>query len=106
MNDIVDKKTVEHVARLARLGPSDIEVEMYQKDLVKILGHIHEIDKIDTQDVAPLYNNMREFQQFYSTALSSRPDEPVASLDVKDVLKNAPESVLNQFKVEAFMEVE
>ncbi len=106
MNDIVDKKTVEHVARLARLGPSNAEIEMYQKDLVKILGHIHEIDKIDTENVAPLYNNMREFKQFYSSDLSTRSDAPVASIDVKDILKNAPESALNQFKVEAFMEVE
>lgn len=45
---------VQHVARLARIGLSDAEVEKYQKDLAGVFGLIEELQeaKVESLDTA------------------------------------------------------
>ncbi len=51
---MIEKKTVRHVAKLARLGIGEKELEEYAAQLERILAHLSSISEIDTESVAPL----------------------------------------------------
>ncbi len=50
----IDKKTLEHLAELARIKLSPHEEEKLLKDLGAILGHFESLKELDTTNVAPL----------------------------------------------------
>lgn len=103
MKEDVSKEMVEHVASLAMLRISDDQKSEYQENLAKILGHIKDLEKVDTQGVEPLANPMRAeiFEE-----VRWREDEVRPSLSPVELLRNAPDSGANQFKVEAVLEAE
>lgn len=51
---IIDKKTVEHLAELARVELKDEEKEKLARDLEKILKHFEELKEVDTGGVRPM----------------------------------------------------
>jgi aspartyl-tRNA(Asn)/glutamyl-tRNA(Gln) amidotransferase subunit C len=63
---MITREEVEHVAALARLGLSDVEIERMQAQLSRILDAIARLRDVDTSAVAPtaqvieLENVMRE----------------------------------------------
>ncbi|SEF84031.1 aspartyl/glutamyl-tRNA(Asn/Gln) amidotransferase subunit C [Caloramator fervidus] len=89
---IVDKNTVDYVAKLARLEFSDEEKEKFVEDFNKILEFVEKLNEVNTDDVEisisayPMYNALRE-------------DEVKTSLDVEKVLLNAPDKENNFFRV-------
>lgn len=44
---------VKHIAKLARLGLIEKEVEKYRKDLSDILGYIEKLKEVDIEGVEP-----------------------------------------------------
>jgi aspartyl-tRNA(Asn)/glutamyl-tRNA(Gln) amidotransferase subunit C len=50
----LDKQTVFKIARLARIYVDDVDVERYASELSSILEFVEQMDKIDTDNVAPL----------------------------------------------------
>ncbi|MBM3273322.1 Asp-tRNA(Asn)/Glu-tRNA(Gln) amidotransferase subunit GatC [Candidatus Kaiserbacteria bacterium] len=50
----IDKKTLEHLAKLARLELESREEEKMIHDLGKVLEHFEELKEVDTEAVAPL----------------------------------------------------
>lgn len=96
----VDSQMVKHMASLAMLKIEDQDIEVYRKHLDKVLDHMQELNKINTDNIEPMTNPIRELKQKYK----SREDKVEASLPTEQVLKNAPDSKLNQFKVEAVIE--
>ncbi len=93
----VDKKTVEHVAKLARLGLSDEEKDLFAGQLSKIIEYAETINKLDTKDVPPtshaipMKNVMRE-------------DKVHIFVHANSILNNAPEKESNMFKVPRILE--
>lgn len=79
----IDRKTVEHVAKLARLGLSDEEKDLLAKELSGILDHVAELSKLDTDGIDPLYHILPIQNVFRDD--QSKPN-PVRD----DVLKFAP----------------
>lgn len=53
MTDL-NKKTLEHLAELARIELKAGEEEKLLKDLQMILGHFEELQSLDTADVQPM----------------------------------------------------
>lgn len=49
----VSRKDVEHIAMLARLGLTEIELDRFAEQLDLILDHAGAIGKLDLSDVAP-----------------------------------------------------
>jgi aspartyl-tRNA(Asn)/glutamyl-tRNA(Gln) amidotransferase subunit C len=45
---------VKHIAKLARLSLSDLEIEKYSKDLNQILAYVEQLQELDTQGVEPM----------------------------------------------------
>ena len=50
----INKQTIEHLAKLARIELNPAEEERLLKDLANILGHFDELKSLDTSKVAPM----------------------------------------------------
>ena len=81
---IIDKKTVEYVAALARINLSPQELEKLSGQLQEILSFIDQLNKVEIKDtlptshILPLNNVLRS-------------DAPLDSLPVAKTLENAPQ---------------
>jgi aspartyl-tRNA(Asn)/glutamyl-tRNA(Gln) amidotransferase subunit C len=76
---MIDRATVQHVARLARLGLTDAEIEIFGPQLSRILAFVEHIGHA-TPDIAATPND---------PPLRLRPDEVRPSLDRDLALANA-----------------
>ena len=83
---------LEKVAHLARLRLSDAELEQMTKQLDNILSYIEKLNEIDTANISPTSHVL-------SISNAFRDDIVEKSLDVSDVLKNAPEKIDDLFLV-------
>jgi aspartyl-tRNA(Asn)/glutamyl-tRNA(Gln) amidotransferase subunit C len=63
---VINRSDVEHVARLARLGLTDLEIDRLVPQLSRILEAVGKLSEVDTSSVGPtaqviaLENVMRE----------------------------------------------
>lgn len=89
---MIDKKAIEHIAKLARLQVSDDEAEQFSLQLSKALGYFEQISKVDTKGVEPLITPS-EMENFW------REDIAKKELTAEELVANAPEKVGNLFKV-------
>jgi aspartyl-tRNA(Asn)/glutamyl-tRNA(Gln) amidotransferase subunit C len=80
---MIDRETVLHVARLARLELTADEVEQMVGELGGVLEHIETIAQLDLEGVPPTSHVVE-----VSNAL--RADEPVPSLSLEEALASAP----------------
>ena len=93
----ISRQDVEHVARLARLGLDDAEIQQLTSELDHILGAMQALRELDTSaipptaQVIPLRNVMRDDV--------SRPSWPVS-----EILRNAPDARDQQFVVPPVLE--
>jgi len=94
----IDKKTVKNVAILSRLELDEKETELYSNQLAAILTYIEELNKVDTKDVLPTSHVLPTLKNVF------RKDIPKGSLDVSDVLSNAPSKEGDFFKVPQVIE--
>jgi len=94
---MIDRETVKYVARLARLGLSEEEVDALRKELSAILGHIEILKEADVSGVSPTAHASR---------LSNimRADDPQPSYPPEVLLANAPDQEDNCLKVNAVLE--
>jgi aspartyl-tRNA(Asn)/glutamyl-tRNA(Gln) amidotransferase subunit C len=89
---VIEHEQVLHVARLARLGLSDEEVERMAGELSGILEHVDRIAKLDLDDVEPT-THVVDLENVL------RPDEPRPSWPREAVLEQAPDPVEGAFRV-------
>ena len=83
---------VEHIAELARLELTDEEKELYRQQLSAILEYAARLQSLDTSQIPPTSSVLppRSFL---------RPDVSAPSLDKSELLRNAPQSEGDQFRV-------
>jgi aspartyl-tRNA(Asn)/glutamyl-tRNA(Gln) amidotransferase subunit C len=89
---MIDKKTVEHVAKLARLAITEAEATEYASQLSKALANFEQIAKIDTTGVEPLITPT-EIETYW------REDVVAHNLTAEEIVANAPAKAGNLFKV-------
>jgi aspartyl-tRNA(Asn)/glutamyl-tRNA(Gln) amidotransferase subunit C len=89
---MLDREQVLHVARLARLGLDDAEVERMAQELSKVLDYVDHVRELDLDGVEPTSHAVE-------LAGVMRPDEPVSCLPRDVVLAAAPEPVAGGFGV-------
>ena len=89
---MIDKKTIEHIAKLARLQVSESEAQEFSTQLSKALGYFEQISKVSTQGVEPLVTPT-EIESFW------REDGVKKTLSADELVANAPDKVGNLFKV-------
>jgi aspartyl-tRNA(Asn)/glutamyl-tRNA(Gln) amidotransferase subunit C len=90
---------IAHVARLARLGLSEAELEGYKTQLGAILEHAASVQTLDSDDGAGTAHPLGLVNAY-------RDDEVGDSLDRDEVLSQAPESRDGFFVVPPAMDAE
>ena len=93
----IDAKTVEKVAKLARLQLTPEELDRYGKQLGAILDYIAKLEKLDVQGLEPLAHAVDTENVF-------RDDVPRPSLPRDAALQNAPEKTGDFFIVPKIIE--
>jgi len=93
----LSREEVLHIARLARLGISDEEVEKAREQLSNILENFEVLQAVDTTDVPPT-------AQSISLSNVLREDKECDSLPQEEILANAPQQEEDFFKVRAVLE--
>ena len=83
---------VEHIAELARLELTDEEKELYRQQLSAILEYAARLQSLDTSQI-PATSSVLPPRSFL------RPDVSAPSLDKRELLRNAPQSEGDQFRV-------
>lgn len=101
MSAEITKELVAHVAKLGMIKIDSNEMSEYQNHLTKILKSIEELEAVNTDGVKPFANPMRECLDLFNDHNDRRDDLVAASLPVTEILRNAPDQKLNQFKIEA-----
>lgn len=94
---MITRDEVLHIAKLAKLKLSEEEVALFQEQLGRILEYFKQIEKLDTEGVAPMKHVLD-----VHTVL--RPDEPRPSVSSEEALKNAPKRRDNYFEVPKVVE--
>jgi aspartyl-tRNA(Asn)/glutamyl-tRNA(Gln) amidotransferase subunit C len=93
----LSREEVLHIARLARLGLTEDDLERFREQLSNILENFEILKQVDTADIPPtaqsivLHDVMRE-------------DEATPSLPPSDILANAPRREGEYFRVRAVLE--
>lgn len=95
----IDRKLVDHVARLARLELTDIERERFAVQLGEILEYCAKLNKLDTDDVEPTSHVIAMSNVFRDDAVGT-------PLPREAVLAGAPEQEDGFFKVPPIIETE
>ena len=93
----LSREEMLHIARLARLGLTEAEVDRLSEQLSNILENFEILQKVDTSDVPPTAQ---------SIALQNvmRDDEVTPSLPADEILANAPRREGDCFRVRAVLE--
>ncbi|MNJ91015.1 Glutamyl-tRNA(Gln) amidotransferase subunit C [compost metagenome] len=89
---MIDKKTIEHIAKLSRLHVTEQEATEYSAQLSKALEYFEQISKIDTKGIEPLITPT-EIEDFW------REDEAKSEYTAEEMTENAPARAGNLFKV-------
>jgi aspartyl-tRNA(Asn)/glutamyl-tRNA(Gln) amidotransferase subunit C len=93
----LSREEVLHIARLARLGLTEADLERFSEQLSNILENFQILLQVDTTNVPPT-------AQSIPLQNVTREDEVAASLDQNDVLANAPQQEGEFFRVKAVLE--
>mgnify|MGYP001587354871 CR=1 FL=1 len=89
----INKKSLAHLADLARLELSENESEKFQKDLGNILNYFEELNALDTSKVFPMTGGTNLKNMF-------REDGDIAPFNSQDKLIEAfPEKEHGQLKI-------
>ena len=88
----IDKDTVKHISKLARISLDEKKVNRLSKDLSSIMKFIEKLNELNTDKTAPLTS-------IINASLKSRDDE-VKDGKIRDqILKNSPEKNVEFFVV-------
>ena len=80
----IDKDTVKHIAKLARISLDEKKVNSLSKDLSSIMKFIEKLNELNTDKTSPLTS-------IVNASLRTREDE-VKDGKIRDqILKNSPE---------------
>jgi len=80
----IDKDTVKHISKLARISLDDKNIDNLSKNLSSIIKFIEKLNKLNTEKIIPLTS-------IIDASLKSRKDE-VKNEKIRDqILKNSPE---------------
>lgn len=92
----ISLEEVRHVANLARLELSDDELAVLRGELSALLGHVEQIQRLDTDGVPPTAHPLP-----LSNVL--RPDEVLPCLTPAEALEAAPATEQGRFLVPSIL---
>ena len=93
----VSSQQVRHIAKLARIGMSDAEIEALVPELNNILGWVEQLSEVDTDGVEPLATVIDQ-------KLRLRDDVIIEGNNRDEILANAPDAQHGFFAVPKVIE--
>ncbi len=93
----IDKETIKHISKLARISLDDKKIANLSKDLSSILKFIEKLNKLNTDDNKPLTS-------IIDASLRFRKDEILEGKIREQILKNSPEKTDEFFVVPKVVE--
>ncbi len=93
----LSRDEVLHIARLARLGLTEAELDKFSEQLSNILENFEVLQQVDTTNVPPTAQSI-PLQNVL------RDDEVADSLPQNEILANAPQREGDYFRVRAVLE--
>ena len=93
----IDKETIKHISKLARISLDDKKIANLSKDLSSILKFIEKLNKLNTDDIKPLTS-------IIDASLKFRKDEILEGKIREQILKNSPEKTDEFFVVPKVLE--
>ena len=80
----IDKDTVKHIAKLARISLDEKKINSLSKDLSSIFEFIQKLNELNTEKTIPLTS-------IINASLQSRKDKVLDGKIRDQILKNSPE---------------
>ena len=80
----IDKDTVKHIAKLARISLDEKKINSLSRDLTSIMKFIEKLNELNTEKTVPLTS-------IINASLQSRKDEVIDGKIRDQILKNSPE---------------
>ena len=80
----IDKDTVKHIAKLARISLDEKKINSLSKDLSSIIEFIQKLNELNTEKTIPLTS-------IINASLKSRKDKVLDGKIRDQILKNSPE---------------
>ena len=80
----IDKDTLKHISKLARISLEDKKIDSLSKDLTSIMKFIEKLKKLNTDKTDPLTS-------IIDASLNPRKDEVKDGKIRNQILKNSPE---------------
>lgn len=96
---MIDKKLVQYVAHLAKLGFSEGDLEKFTHQLAEIIQMEDELAQVDTTNVKPTTHISRQKTTF-------RADDKQLTTSREELLRNVPEQKDGLIKVPAILDNE
>ena len=93
----VSSQQVRHIAKLARIGMTDAEIEALVPELNNILGWVEQLSEVDTDGVEPLATVIDQ-------KLRLRDDVIIEGNNRDEILANAPDAQHGFFAVPKVIE--
>ncbi len=94
---MISKEEVQHIAKLARLGLTDQEIEKYQKELSSILDYFEKLKEVNISGIEPTSHSIKvenvlrkdesKGKGSGKKLIESFPDRKEDYLKVKSILK-------------------
>lgn len=89
---MIDKKTLEHIAKLARLHVTEAEAAEFSQQLNKAMGYFEQISTVNTEGVEALVTPIEVDPTW-------RDDQVKREFTPEEMTANAPDKIGNLFKV-------
>ena len=80
---MISKEEVRHIAKLARLGFKEKEIEKMQRELASILDYFNLLKEVDVSKVKPTFHSV-------VVEMAMREDEVKREEDADKILEQAP----------------
>ena len=93
----IDKQKIEHLASLIRVQLSDDEITSLGEELNGIVNEFNILQEVNTEDVEPT-GHIEDLQNVL------RSDDAQKTIDVEDVLSNAPQTSNEFIRVKRVIE--
>ena len=100
---MIQKKDVQHIAKLARLGLTEKETKKFQKELSSILDYFVSLKGVDVSKVEPTFHPA---EHFFKRKLGIMREDKAESQPVKvtnKLIEAAPEKKKRHIKVKAIL---
>ncbi len=88
----MDKRTVEHLAKLSRLRFSETELQSFTKQLDEIFEYAKSLQEVNTDHIEPSAHAVPLQNVFKDDEVKNYPN-------IEKLFENAPEKEENSFKV-------